>query len=156
MPSVQELIHKFEQGQGRGPRIVFVALVIAILMLGYNWRCFRNMGTQEAMDSAQVAHNLAQGHGFTTQFIRPFSIYLVKTHNADRLKATDEDPRPDYAQLKVMHPDLANPPVYPLVLAGLMKVLPFQYEVNLRHPFWSTAHPRPTEETPRMFARYQP
>lgn len=156
MPSVQDLIHKFEQGQGRGPRIVFVALVIAILMLGYNWRCFRNLGTQEAMDSAQVAHNLAQGRGFTTQFVRPFSIYLIKTHNADRLKVTDEDPRPDYAQLKGMHPDLANPPVYPLVLAGLMKVLPFDYEVNLRHPFWSTSNLRPTEETPRVFARYQP
>ena len=156
MPSVQDWIHKFEQGSGRGPRIVFVGLVVAILMLGYNWRCFRNMGTQEAMDSAQVGHNLAQGRGFTTQFIRPFSIYLVKKHNAGRSQATDEDPRPDYAQLKGMHPDLANPPVYPLVLAGLMKVLPFQYEVNVRHPFWSTAHPRPTEENPRMFSRYQP
>ena len=111
MPSVQDWIHKFEQGSGRGPRLVFVVLVVALLMLGYNWRCFRNMGTQEAMDSAQVAHNLAQGRGFTTQFIRPFSVYLVKKHNAGRMQATDEDPRPDYAQLKGMHPDLANPPV---------------------------------------------
>ncbi|HEX5222997.1 MAG TPA: glycosyltransferase family 39 protein [Verrucomicrobiae bacterium] len=157
MPSVQDWIHKFEQGSGRGPRLVFVVLVVALLMLGYNWRCFRNMGTQEAMDSAQVAHNLAQGRGFTTQFVRPFSIYLVKKHNIDRLQPTETEPRPDYAQLKGMHPDLANPPVYPLVLAGLMKVLPFQYEVNLKDPFWSTAHPRPGEETPpRMFARYQP
>ena len=156
MPSLQDLIHKFEQGSGRWPRIVFVALTVAVIMLGYNWRCFRNLGTQEAMDSAQVGHNLAQGRGFATQFVRPFSIYLVKKHNADRLQATDGDPRPDYAQLKGMHPDLANPPVYPLVLAGLMKVLPFQYAVNLKHPFWSSAHPRPTEEMPRMFARYQP
>ena len=156
MPSVQDFIHKFEQGSGRGSRIVFVVLVVAILILGYNWRCFRNMGTQEAMDSAQVAHNLAQGRGFTTQFIRPLSVYLIKRHNADRIQATDEDPRPDYAQLKVMHPDLANPPVYPLVLAGLMKVLPFRYEVNLKDPFWSIPHPRPTEESQRMFARYQP
>ena len=28
-----------------------------------------------------------------------------------------------------MHPDLANPPVYPLMLAGLMKVLPFRYSI---------------------------
>jgi len=156
MPSVQDLIHKFEQGSGRGPRIVFVALVIAVLMLGYNWRCFRNLGTQEAMDSAQVAHNLAQGRGFTTQFVRPFSVYLVKQHNADRLQPTAEDPRPDYAHLKGMHPDLANPPVYPLVLAGLMKALPFRFEVNVTDVFWSMPHPRPTEESPRMFARYQP
>lgn len=156
MPSVQDFIHKFEQGGGRGPRIVFVTLVIGILMLGYNWRCFRNLGTQEAMDAAQVGHNLAQGRGFTTQFIRPFSIYLVKAHNADRMQPTAEDPRPDYAQLRGMHPDLANPPVYPLVLASLMKVLPFRYEVNVKDAFWSMPHPRPTEEAPRMFARYQP
>ena len=29
-----------------------------------------------------------------------------------------------------MHPDLANPPVYPVVLAGLMKILPFNYTVS--------------------------
>jgi len=156
MPSVQDLIHKFEKGGGRGTRIVFVILVVAILMLGYNWRNFRNMGTQEAMDAAQVGRNLAEGRGFTTQFVRPFSICLVKKHNADRLQVTEADPRPDYAQLKGMHPDLANPPVYPLVLAGLMKVLPFRYEVNLKDAFWSVPHPRPSEGPPRMFARYQP
>jgi len=156
MASVQDFIHKFEQGGGRGPRIFFVTLIIIFLALFYNWRGFRNLGTQEAMDAAQVGHNLAQGRGFTTQFVRPFSIYLVKSHNRDRLQPTPDEPRPDYAQLKGFHPDLANPPVYPLVLAGLMKVLPFDYEVNLRSAFWSVPHPRPTAETPRMFARYQP
>ena len=52
-----------------------------MLLVGYNWRSFRNLGTQEAMDAAQVARNLAEGRGFTTQFIRPFSIYLVKKRN---------------------------------------------------------------------------
>jgi hypothetical protein len=126
MPSVQELIHRFEQGGGRAPRIVFAVLVIGILMLGYNWRGFRNLGTQEAMDAAQVGRNLAEGRGFTTQFVRPISIYLVKKHNQDRMQPTAEDTSPDYAQLEGLHPDLANPPVYPLVLAGLMKVLPLR------------------------------
>jgi 4-amino-4-deoxy-L-arabinose transferase-like glycosyltransferase len=114
------------------------------------------MGTQEAMDAAQVARNLAEGNGFTTQFIRPFSIYLVKTHNQDRMTAAEGEARPDLARIKGSHPDLANPPVYPLVLAGLMKVLPFKPEVNLTSAFWSVPHPRPTPENPRMFARYQP
>lgn len=156
MASIQEFIHKFEQGGGRGFRIVFAALVICLLMVCYNWRGFRNLGTQEAMDSAQVGRNLAEGRGFTTQFVRPFSVYLVKKHNQGRMVPTAEDPTPDYAQLKGMHPDLANPPVYPLVLGGLMKVLPFRHEVNVRDTFWSVPHPRPTEEAPRMFARYQP
>ncbi|MFO1514321.1 MAG: glycosyltransferase family 39 protein [Verrucomicrobiota bacterium] len=165
MPSVQDFIHKFEQdGGGRGLRAVFVTLLIIILVLGYNWRAFRNFGTQEAMDAAQVGRNLAEGRGFTTQFVRPFSIYLIKAHNADRLKPTADEPRPDYAQLKGMHPDLANPPVYPLVLAGLMKVLPFRYEVNLKDAYWSEPNPAlarlsPEElgkAQPRIFARYQP
>ena len=28
------------------------------------------------------------------------------------------------------HPDLANPPVYPVMLAGLMKMLPFHWPVE--------------------------
>jgi hypothetical protein len=156
MPSVQDFIHKFEQGGGRGLRTVFVMLLVGILVLCYNWRAFRNLGTQEAMDAAQLGRNLAEGRGFTTQFVRPFSIYLIKQHNADRLAPTPDDPRPDFAQLKGMHPDLANPPVYPLVLAGLMKILPFRHEVNLKDAFWSVPAVRPTEAAPRQFMRYQP
>ena len=130
MPSIQDLIHKFEEKGSAGMRIAFMVLLTGSLMLCYNWRAYRNMGTQEAMDAAQVGRNIAEGHGFKTQFIRPFSVYLVKQHNKDRLTSTDTNSRPDFAQLKGMHPDLANPPVYPLVLGGLMKVLPFDYKVN--------------------------
>ena len=165
MPSVQDFIHKLEQdGGGRGLRALFVTLLVVILVLGYNWRAFRNLGTQEAMDAAQVGRNLAEGRGYSTQFVRPFSIYLIKKHNADRLTPTAEEPRPDYAQLRGMHPDLANPPVYPLVLAGLMKVLPFRYEVNLKDAYWSEPNPALAKLSPdelgkaqaRIFARYQP
>ena len=164
MPSIQDLIHKFEEKGGTGMRLAFVVLLTGITMLCYNWRAYRNMGTQEAMDAAQVGRNLAEGHGFSTLNIRPFSVYLVKKHNQDTLTSTDTNSRPDFAQLKGMHPDLANPPVYPLVLAGLMKVLPFDFRVNSTDPFWSVPNPRlasMTEEqrknsAPRMFARYQP
>ena len=164
MPSIQDLIHKFEEKGGTGMRLAFVVLLTGITMLCYNWRAYRNMGTQEAMDAAQVGRNLAEGHGFSTLNIRPFSVYLVKKHNQDRLTTTETNSRPDFAQLKGMHPDLANPPVYPLVLAGLMKVLPFDFRVNSTDPFWSVPNPRlasMTEEqrknsAPRMFARYQP
>lgn len=156
MASLQDFIHKFEQGGGRGPRIIFVALVACLLMLCYNWRAYRNFGTQEAMDAAQVGRNLASGHGFTTHFVRPFSIHLVKQHNKGSLKPAAEGQTPDYAQLEGMHPDLANAPVYPLVLAGLMKALPFRFEVNLKDSFWSIPAFRPTEAMPRQFMRYQP
>lgn len=156
MPGIQDFIHKFEQGGGRGPRVVFVGLVVCLLLLGYNWRGFRNFNTQEAMDAAQVGRNLAEGNGFTTQFVRPFSIYLVKQHNQASPQPAVEGKTPDYARLEGMHPDLANAPVYPVVLAGLMKVLPFRFEVNLQDAFWSIPAMRPTEAVPRQFMRYQP
>jgi 4-amino-4-deoxy-L-arabinose transferase-like glycosyltransferase len=156
MASIQDLVHRFEQKGGRGMRMLFVVLLVGLLLVCYNWRAFRNMNTQEAMDAAQVARNLAEGHGFATDFIRPFSIHLVQAHNKTRLTDTNSEARPDFAQLKGLHPDLANPPVYPLVLAGAMKVLPFNYTVNLSDPFWSKAAMRPTPERPRDFWRFQP
>lgn len=156
MPSIQDLIHKFEEKGTTGMRIAFVVLLTCSLMLCYNWRAYRNMATQEGMDAAQVGRHISEGHGFKTDFIRPFSVYLVKQHNQDRLTATETNSRPDFAELKGMHPDLANPPVYPLVLAGLMKVLPFKHEVNVKDAFWSVPARNPTPTAPRQFWRYQP
>jgi hypothetical protein len=156
MASIQDWVHRFEEKGGRGMRMLFVVVLVGVVLICYNWRAFRNMNNQEAMDAAQVARNLATGHGFTTDFIRPFSIHLVKVHNQGRLTSTNADVRPDYAQIKGLHPDLANPPVYPLVLAGAMKVLPFNYAVNLNDPFWSKPAFRPTPERPRDFWRFQP
>ena len=86
------------------------------------------MATQEAMDAAQVARNIAQGKGYTTLFIRPFSIYLrEKAQSGDAGARRPPAQVADLGRLRGMHPDLANPPVYPVVLAGLMKVLPFDY-----------------------------
>ena len=67
-----------------------MVLALVVLMGGYNRRAFKNLATQEAMDSAQLGRNLAQGKGYTTLFIRPISIYLVKKRNllhASRLTA---------------------------------------------------------------------
>jgi hypothetical protein len=123
---------------------VAAVLAIVFLVVGYNWRAFRNLATQEAMDSAQLARNIAEGKGFTTLFVRPFSIFLLKKHNqAKGDKAWSEDA----GRLKGMHPDLANPPVYPVLLAGLMKVLPFNYDASTTSPFWSNNG---------RFWRYQP
>jgi hypothetical protein len=138
MPALQELIHKLDLGPWlRYIRIGSICMGIVLLLVGYNWRSFRNMATQEAMDAAQVARNLAEGKGYTTLFIRPLSMHLVKKRNEAKLGVVPSDSHADYTQIKGMHPDLANAPVYPCVLAGLMKVLPFKYEVNNTAPFWS-------------------
>ena len=147
---IQKLIHMTEIGAGsRYLRFLMLGLAIAGLALVYNLRAYRNLATQEAMDSAQLARNIADGKGYTTLFIRPFSLYLVQSHNeAKHTAAPVATTNADFARIKYNpHPDLANPPLYPVVLAGLMKVLPFHYPVELKKPFWSNNS---------QFWRYQP
>ncbi len=152
MPFLQDVLHKFEVGGGiRHLRVALAVLVVLLLIVGYDLRAFRNMSTPEAMDAAQLARNLAQGKGYTTLFIRPFSMYLVKKHNLQTQGAPQVGKVADPAEIRTMHPDLANPPVYPVVLAVLMKILPFNYEVDTTHPFWSTA-----VSGGRAFYRYEP
>ena len=99
------------------------------------------------MDAAQVARNLSEGKGFTTQFIRPFSLFLMQRHNGAQASLASTNAAPDLALLQSAAPDLANAPVYPVLLAGLMKVLPFQYPADLKKSFWSNNG---------NFWRYQP
>jgi hypothetical protein len=146
---IQKLIHMSEVGAGsRYLRFLVLGLAVVGLALVYNLRAYRNLATQEAMDSAQLARNIADGKGYTTLFIRPFSLYLVQSHNQAKHAAAPATTNLDFAQIKFNpHPDLANPPVYPVVLAGLMTVRSFRYPVELMKPFWSdNSH----------FWRYQP
>ena len=141
MIRIQEWIHKFEVGEGTHVvRLVLAILAFLALTALYDIREYKNFSTAEAMDTAQLARNLAAGDGFTTQCIRPLSIHLVEQHQIALKQRTN-----DFSMLKSSHPDLANPPVYPLILAGLMKVLPFQWEI-------------PKVEVPggTVFFRYQP
>ncbi len=123
MAGLQEWIHRMEEG--RGARIIqFIVLFLVFVMIGliYDLRCFKNFSAPEAMDTAQLARRFSQGKGYTTDFVRPFSMYLIQKH------------RPDHDPLiKLAHPDLANPPVYPLLLAGLMKIIPFNFEIPDAH-----------------------
>jgi hypothetical protein len=146
---IQKLIHMSEVGAGsRYLRFLVLGLVVVGLALVYNLHAYRNLATQEAMDSAQLARNIADGKGYTTLFIRPFSLSLVQSHNEAKHAAAPATTNLDFAQIKYNpHPDLANPPVYPVVLAGLMTVRSFRYPVELMKPFWSdNSH----------FWRYQP
>ena len=113
---IQKLIHMSEVGAGsRYLRFLVLGLAVVGLALVYNLRAYRNLATQEAMDSAQLARNIADGKGYTTLFIRPFSLYLVQSHNQAKHAAAPATTNLDFAQIKFNpHPDLANPPVFRL------------------------------------------
>ena len=120
MPAIQEIIHRIEEGVwARWMKLVTAVLAVAAIAVWYDLRQFRNFGTAEAMESAQLARNLAQGEGFTTHCIRPLSLYLIEKQQGVGARLSRHP-----------HPDIVTPPVYPLVLAGLMKVLPFHYDIG--------------------------
>ena len=115
--AVQTVIYALTVGTGaRLLRLVFVLILIGAIGGFYDILAFRNFANREAMDMAQVGKNLAEGKGYTTLCVRPFSMFLVEQHRADHSP-----------EIKTMHPDVTNPPVYPVLLAALFKVLPAKY-----------------------------
>ena len=154
---LQTVIHFFEEGAGgrffsHTFRILAAALGLFVLGLAYNLCAFKNFSTEEAMDSAQLARNISEGRGYTTMFIRPLSFQIVRDRTESRADLTKTNQTSDMGRLKQGHPDLANPPVYPVLLAGAMKILPFHYAVDTKHGFWSKLK-NPQQ---REFWRYQP
>ena len=131
MADLQEWIHRLEEGAGaRALKILAAILGFVALAIFYDLRAYKNFSTQEAMDAAQVARNVAEGKGFTTQFIRPVDLYLLQKHvGGDSHKLLNQPV-----------PDLANPPVYPTLLAGLMKIFPFHYDIA-KAQFFQTHQP---------------
>ena len=148
MASLQRLIYWVEVGGGgRWVRRGVVVLVVLLLAVAYSWLGYRNLASAEAMDMAQVGRNIANGKGFSTLFIRPLSIHLLLEKN----KPADGSPlnREEIKRLfESPHPDMMNPPVYPLVLASLMSVVPFNYSIPDK--------PVPFFHTEGRFTRYQP
>ena len=122
MIRVQEIIHSLEEGKwAKRIRGLVLLLLIGSLGLVYNLNLTQNFTSPEAMDAAQLARNIAEGRGYTTRFIRPLSLDILRQQGA----VSDEELRSEF-------PDITNPPVYPLLLAGLMKVLPFEFEIDLQ------------------------
>jgi len=116
---LQEWIHKLEEGEGtRYIKGVFLILAFAGLAAWFDIRNFKNFNNPEAMDSAQIARQLATGHGFSTRFIRPLSIRLLQIKQGDQAKVLDGD-----------HPDMANAPVFPVLEAALIKALPMRFRI---------------------------
>jgi hypothetical protein len=97
--------------------------VVAIAGL-YLFTEARNFSNPEAMDMAQLGRNIAMGRGYTTHMIRPLSFRLYRDRTAERELSVA-------GLLQSPHPDLHNPPVYPMMLAGLFKVAPESFRSSL-------------------------
>src|SRR5262245_56390756 len=95
---LQEIIHKIEHGTGyRYLSYVVGVIFFVTVAVSYDLALYRNLSTIEGMDAAQLGRNLAEGKGYTTSFVRPFSIYLLQRRAEQGTNA-----------LPALHPDLAN------------------------------------------------
>lgn len=133
-PHITEWIHKFEVGEGaRWVRAAVGLLACLTLTSVYLLFEYQNLREPAAMDLAQVARQLARGEGFTTQFIRPLSVQRLESR-AEARGGDLEDP----GRLTSAHPDLANPPLYPVLLAGWLRL--FGADPTIQDPRRFTVH----------------
>lgn len=98
-------------------RFGFYALLFAALAAGYALLQFRGLHEPVAMESAQIARHLAEGHGFVTDCARPFDLWYLKAR--DRLPVVDAP-----------IPVLWTAPGLPLLQAGLLRLVRPAYAVD--------------------------
>ncbi len=130
---LQELIHHWEEGAGAKVLKVAAAIMGFVVLAGlFDALASPGFSSEEAMETAQLARNLARGQGYTTQSIRPLSIYLLRRQ---------APPGQAARVLRQATPDVSTPPAYPVLLAGLMAVLPFDFVAN-ENQYWFFAPDR--------------
>ena len=104
---VQRLVHSLEQGKGGGLfRLILSTCAVVALALAYLLLQFRGLSTSAGMDQAQIARELARGHGFSTNDIRPIEAQLLE-------KKFGQVPPGNM-------PDLYHAPLNPVVNAGTL------------------------------------
>ena len=115
---LQTWIHFWEEGRGHTwLRNLLFVLMFGMVAVLYHVYEAGNFTSPEAMDQGQLARNLADGRGFTTLNLQPFALHLL--HRGLLSGQTNESL---LSNRRI--PDIGNPPVYPLVWAGLMFDLP--------------------------------
>ena len=119
---LQSWIHHWEEGAGaRVTKGVAALLAFITLASLYDRWGYENYSSEEAMENAQLARNVAQGRNYTTDSIRPLALFLLEN---------SAEPGQSSKVLAQRVPDLSCAPVYPFLLAGLMKVLPFDFTAS--------------------------
>lgn len=110
--NLQELIHWLEVGGGaRGIRLGAVLLGALVLSLLVAWKQFHGVTAETALRQADVGRQLARGEGFTTLVNYPQTAAFLAA------RGLHFDPRRAY-------PELHEAPLYSLVIAGALRLLP--------------------------------
>ncbi|MDR0902049.1 MAG: hypothetical protein LBM92_04695, partial [Opitutaceae bacterium] len=119
--SLQEWVHWLEVGDGtlwlRRAAFVAGALILSGLV-GY--KQFRGPASEETLAQAVMARQLAEGRGFTTPVNYPQTVAL------GRERGERFEPGAD-----AVLPELHHAPLYPLVIAGVLKIFPAETRAGL-------------------------
>jgi 4-amino-4-deoxy-L-arabinose transferase-like glycosyltransferase len=124
---IQAFIRGLEEGAGAAIlKTSSVLMGFALLALWFNGWGYSGFSNQEAMESAHLGRQLAEGRGYTTDSIRPLTLGLLQRTDTNNAAAVLQHPVPD----------LSVAPGYPVLLAGLMKILPFHFAADPGQPWF--------------------
>lgn len=101
--------HRARRAGSALPVLLFAGTLGALIFLEM-FVTFRGLSSPMGMDQAQLARQLANGQGFHTKVVRPYAWRLFAANRGDSV--------PPSKQM-----DIFNPPLQPLVLAPVFKVL---------------------------------
>lgn len=116
---LQTWINRLSEGPvANALRLMAALMGFAVIAVLYDMHSVPGFTSPEAMESAQLARNLAQGKGFTTQTLRPIDVSLLKKQSPETLARALNQPG-------MRLPDVHNPPLYPALVAGVFKAFAF-------------------------------
>jgi hypothetical protein len=108
---VQQVVHSIEQGSLAGLIRVLLAIVgVIALALAFLFIEFKGLSAADGIDQAQIARELAAGHGFSTKCLRPLAIEQIQ-------RGTGRIPAANF-------PDTYHAPLNPLIDALALKIYP--------------------------------
>jgi len=116
---IQDLVYNVDVGIGLWLTkiLLYVLFVVGVAVL-YQVAEFRGLKDAEAMDQAQLARNLALTGSFTTQNVRPASMWYLRTHTEEG------DPQ------IMRHPDIVHAPMYATLLSGVFRLTKPNFNVE--------------------------
>jgi hypothetical protein len=105
--AIKESLLNIDSGtKARFLKIGMIAIVVVGLCLVYSMIHFKGLGTEAAMDQAQIARSLANSEGFSTRYIRPLAIRQL-------VDSAKKVPSGNF-------PDFVNAPLFPLLEAVVL------------------------------------
>jgi hypothetical protein len=120
--TAQELIHWLEMGGGA--RWVLLGALLSCglaVTVVVSWRQFHGAASESTLVQAEMARQIAAGHGFATGVNYPQEVAFM------RARGVHFDPA-------VPYPEVYQAPLYPILIAGALCVLPHSLRVSLFGP----------------------